>query len=69
MVRENHVAANRNAEIILRAFAESHECFVNRIIRKKTSTSVGAASYEIDWIAWENNVESSRGEEIVSQLS
>jgi hypothetical protein len=61
VVRENHVAPNRDAEIILRAFAESDECFMNMIIRKVRPTSLGAAGHEIDWIAWENNVESSRG--------
>ena len=60
VVRENHIAPNRNAEIVLRVFAESHECFMNTIIRKIRPTSIGAAGYEIEWIAWENNVESSR---------
>jgi hypothetical protein len=61
VVRENYVATNPNAEIILSSFAEFHESFVNTIIRKMRPTPIGAASYEIKWITWENDVESPRG--------
>ena len=69
MVRENHVAPNRNAKIVLCAVAELHEGFMNKIIRKMRPTSVSAAGYKINWIARENNVEPSRGlEEILSRI-
>jgi hypothetical protein len=57
VIRENHVAPNRNAEIIMRAFSKFHECFVNTIIRKMGSAPVGAACYEIERVAQEDNIE------------
>ncbi len=61
VVGKDHVASDCNAEIILRASAKSHECFMKTIIREISPTSIGATGYEINWPVRKDDIQPTRG--------
>jgi uncharacterized protein (UPF0548 family) len=60
MIGKNHVAPDCNSEINVSSLRESDESSVNAIVREMRSAPVRAASYEINWPSWENDIQATR---------
>lgn len=60
VIGKNHVAPNRNAEIVLSAFAEFYERVVNLVGRKMRPPPIRAVGYEVKRTMGKDNIQPPR---------